>query len=1644
MSHDIHLLVTRQAAATPDAVAVVDDTRSYSYAELEDRAERLAAALRAGGVGPESVVGVCLPRGVDLVAGLLAVWKAGGAYLPLDPDHPGQRNALVLRNAGVRQLLAAPGTAPPGVPDLVVLSPHDLPEPSGAPAVDSGGEGAAYVVHTSGSTGTPKGVVVTHAGIANRVDWAVRGQRLTAADRVLQKTALTFDAAGWEIFAPLTCGGTVVLAPHGAERDPAALVAAVVRHDVTVLQVVPSVLRALVAEDAWSGARALRLLTCAGEALHAELVQRFLGLLPAPERVEVWNTYGPTECSIDVTAFRFDPEQRSGPVPIGRPIPGMRVLIADERVEPVDIGVTGELYAGGVGVARGYLGLPGRTAEVFVPDPHGPAGARLYRTGDLARWREDGYLEYRGRVDQQVKVNGVRIEPGEVEAALAGHPGVRAVAVVPFATPDGGTRLVAYHEATGQADVGDLRGYLVDRLPATHVPSAFVALDRLPLLPSGKVDRSALPEPAATAGEKVAPRTAAERLVERVWCELLGVAEVGVHDDFFRLGGSSLQFTRLANRLRKATGTAVDLPRLLSATTLAEQAALVTPAEEVDADALRRVPRTGPLPVSTGQRRLWLLDRMQPRAREWVSPLFLRVPGDTPDDLVRAALDGLTARHESLRTRFATERGEPVQVVDPPAPADLRVLAASDELATVLDGELDRGIDVERGPLVRSVLTAAGDAGHDRVLVVLMHHIVCDGWSSSVLERDFAELLAAARDGRAPRLPELPVQYADYAVWQRERAEGPAVEEELRHWRTVLDGAAPLVLHTDKARPEVRDGRGAMVPFTVSALVAEALDELGREVGATSFMTLLSGFSTLLARYTGQWDVVIGTPVSGRDRAEVEDVVGFFLNSVVLRCRLDGRSSFRDALAGVRDTCRDALAHQGLPFELLVADLAPERDLSRTPLYQVAFDLHDERLTGSAADPEDLGTLLDLSRTARTDLTLYLRREPDGRYVGGFEYATALFERATVERMAEHFVRLLTSAAADPAARLAEMDFDGPRRAARRPANRVAASFGSVPRLVERQVRAAPDAVALVAGADTATFAELDERANRIAHHLRRRGAGPESVVAVALDRGVDLMASLLGVWKAGAAYLPLDPNLPQERIGFMLTDADVPVVLTASAHADRVSTHASGHVVYLDTDAALVAAEPADAPERVDDPDLLAYVIYTSGSTGRPKGVQITHGGLANHLRWATNELAMRGRRGGAVFSSVAFDLVVPNLWAPLMAGQPVHLLPSDLDLADLGRLLTDVAPLSFLKLTPGHLQILTDQLSEQWLADLAEVVVVAGEPLPPALADRWLRALGPGHLINEYGPTESSVGTCVFPVDEPAVGDSVPIGQALPGIEMHVLDDALRPLPTGVVGELYVGGAGLARGYLDRPALTADRFVPSPFGPPGSRLYRTGDLVRVLPEGDVDFVGRADDQVKIRGYRVELGEVTAVLADHPDVKDAVVVTAKGPSGDVRLLAYCVAAPDVADLPGALTAHCAARLPDYMVPDGIAVLERMPLNANGKVDKAALPAFNEARTTELVAPRGPVEERVAGIFTDLLGVPAGADSHFFRSGGNSILAIRLIAGLRSVFEVDLPIRSVFEGPTVAELAAVVEAAILAEVEQMSEEELIARTSPEV
>ncbi|MFD9698248.1 amino acid adenylation domain-containing protein [Lentzea sp. NPDC059081] len=1562
-----HAWIARRAASAPDALALVEGSRQVTYRELDHSANRLAHLLRARGVEPGDRVAVRLPRGVNLVVALLGVWRAGAAYAPLDPAHPAERTATVLADARPRLVIAEAEADVVLDPELTVLRDQD----DTAPDVPLTGDHPAYVLYTSGSTGTPKGVVVTLAGIGNQLRWLSRTHALEAGDRVLQKTALTFDAAGWEIWAPLISGATVVLAPPGAERDAGAIVRAIADHGITVLQVVPSVLRALVEEPGWERCTTLRVLSSGGEQLHADLVQRFLRVAENCP-VTVWNTYGPTEAAIDVTAQRFDDLQRSGPVPIGAPIEGMRVELAAD----------GELLIAGPGVAQGYLGSPALTAERFVP---GEDGGRWYRSGDRARRRTDGTLEYLGRIDQQVKVDGVRIEPGEVEAVLSTHPAVRQAVVAPYTAANGTTRLAAYVRTDAEAD---LAAFLATRLPETHVPAAFVEVDDFPRTSSGKVDRAALPAPGVSGP---AVTTEAEELVAGVWRELLGVERVGAHDDFFRLGGSSLQLTRLGNRLRAATGVDVPLAALLGSTTVAAQARLIDP-RPPSAVPVRPVPRDGALPLSFGQQRLWLLDRIHPAAREWVSGLFLRTDAD--ETSVRTALDSLVARHESLRTRFVVEHDEPRQVVDPPRPMDLRVLdVPADRIAAVLDEDARRGFDLAAGPVVRALLFPA--AGR---LVVLMHHIVCDGWSSAVLEREFHEILA----GGTPSTPD--VQYADFAVWQRERLTEDVLERELAHWREELAGATPLALRTDHPRPAARDARGAVVGFTVPAEVVRQLTELGRRSDATPFMVLLTAYATLLARYTAQWDVIIGSPVAGRDRPEVEDVVGFFLNSLVLRCRLDGDLTFEQALDSVRNTCKQAFAHQELPFERLVAALAPERDLSRTPLYQVAFDFHGAELTGAPADDAELATLLEASQVAKTDLTLYLREQTDGSMTGMVEYATSLFDHSTVERLAGHFGQLLASVTGGtPLGTANLMPADELRDVLSWSANPVEPVTSSVLDGFERRAAATPDATALVVPGGTVTFGELDAHANRLARRLRAAGVGPESVVGVWLDRGADLPAAFLAVWKAGGAYLPLDPDFPADRVRYVLADAGADVLITRRDGFDG-----------LRPDDCEGDATPLP---RKTDLDALAYVIYTSGSTGRPKGVQVPHRGLANHVRWAVGELA--GTGGAPVFSSVAFDLVVPNVWAPLLAGHPAHLLPQDLDLSVLGAHLLAAAPYGFLKLTPGHLDVLTQQLTPEQRGSLADVIVVAGEALPPRLAAQW------DGLVNEYGPTETSVGACTHPVRRP-LGDTVPIGKPLPGVTMHVLDSRLRPVPVGVVGELFVGGAGVARGYADRPDLTAERFLPDPFGPPGARFYRTGDLVRLLPGGDVDFVGRGDQQVKIRGYRVELGEIAAVLAEHSGVRDAVVVAPGG-----VLTAYYVPVAGDVELDG----WCAERLPAYMVPVTFTSLAAFPLTANGKLDRAALPPPGPAVET-LVAPRGVVEERIAEIFTALLGVPAGAHSHFFSIGGNSILAIRLIATIQSEFEVTVPMRAVFEGGTVADLAAVVEQQVRAELDRMSDEEL--------
>ncbi|WP_049563523.1 non-ribosomal peptide synthetase [Nonomuraea sp. SBT364] len=1554
-------LVWRQAAATPDAVAVVDGERTLTYAQLTRRAARLAHLLGEWGIGRGDVVCLNLPRGADFIVALLGIWRGGAAYLPTDPEHPRERRDRILRDARPAIVLT---------PELL----RSLPTPE-AGQVPVAGADAAYVIYTSGSTGRPKGVVVTHEGIANRVLWTTRTHELGPYDRLLHKTSVTFDAAGWEMIAPLLSGGTVVIAPPGAERDPASLVRLMREHEITVLQVVPSLLRELVREPGWTGLASLRLLFSAGEPLHAGLVRE--AALPS---MAIWNTYGPTECAIDVTAHQVDPDQPGDSVPIGRPISGMRVRVLDEEGGLAPIGVPGELCAGGPGVGRGYLGMPAMTAERFVPDPYGE-GERLYRTGDLVRWSEDGVLHFMGRLDEQLKVNGVRVEPAEIEAVLQGHPAVAAVAVV---ASEG--RLVAH--VAGRVAPAELRLFARDVLPDTHVPTRYVLHDKLPVLPSGKIDRSALKAPVAPAAH-TPPSTPAEHRVAAVWSELLGVERIGADDDFFQRGGTSLLLTKLANRLD------VPVPDLYAVSTVAGQAELLD-RQGATAERVGPAGHARSAEVSYGQRRLWFLDRIQPGSPEWVAPLFVRLE-NADAGTVRAALNRLAERHEILRTRYVPVAGEPRQIIDDPAPVELRVAAAGEDPAALVAGQLARGFDLERGPVWRAML--AGD-----LLLITIHHIACDGWSTVVLDRELRALCAGAD------LPPVPLQYADYAAWQRRALTAETLADDLAHWREHLAGVPVLELPTDRPRPAHRDHHGAMVTFDIPAELGNALAAWGRERGATLTAVLMTAWAMLLSRHSGQRDFAVGTPVAGRERAEFGDVVGFFLNALALRMDLTGNPTFEEAVARVNAACRAGFARQRLPFDRLVEELQPGRDLTRTPIYQVSFDLHEAGHTDTALEAADASVMAEAWLIAKTDLSLLAQRRPDGSVLASLEYATALFDRATATTMAARFLKLLRDVAAQPRLRLSAVDladFEHPARLGGLPARCVHEVF-------QEQAARTPGAPAV----DGMTYGELNARANHLARHLRARGAGPGKPVGVCLEHGPDLIITLLAVLKSGAAYLPLDPDQPAERLAFMIEDAGAALVVTTTGLAGKVTEPA----VLLDT---LAPGSAPDDPAAAAAPDDVVYVIYTSGSTGRPKGVEVTH---ANVLRLFTATEAAFSFGPGDVwtlFHSYAFDFSVWEIWGALLHGGRLVVVPRDV-VRDPGRFvdLLREERVTVLNQTPSAFRQLAAFAAEDdpRLTGLAlRAVVFGGERLDMGELTPWIRRFGTGRprLINMYGITETTVHTTLHEIRPGDHGS--PIGVPLADLRVHLLDEYGGVAPVGVPGEIYVEGPGVARGYLNRPALTAERFLPAAGG---GRLYRSGDLARRNADGSLEFLGRADDQVKIRGYRIELGEIQASLLGHPSVRDAVVVVR-----DQALVGYVEPAGDSIDV-GELKTALGRALPDYMVPAAIIALDRIPLTVNGKLDRAALPAPGREETgaAGFVAPRNAVETLLAEIWQEVLGIDkVGARDDFFALGGNSLQVLKMIARVQEELDLELGARQVFEQSELAMLAGHIEAVLLAE-----------------
>ncbi|MDR8369536.1 non-ribosomal peptide synthetase [Pseudomonas lactis] len=1629
-----HWLPELLSQQTSDATALVWQDGSLTFAQLHTQANRLAHYLRDKGVGPDVCVAIAAERSPQLLIGLLAIIKAGGAYVPLDPDYPAERLAYMLKDSGVQLLLTQTALLPQlpsaeGVCVIAMDSLHLDSWPTQAPGLHLHGDNLAYVIYTSGSTGQPKGVGNTHGALAERLQWMQATYQLNETDVLMQKAPISFDVSVWECFWPLITGCRLVLAGPGEHRDPHRIAQLVQEHGVTTLHFVPPLLQLFIDEPLVAECTSLRRLFSGGEALPAELRNRVLARLPA---VQLHNRYGPTETAINVTHWQCAASdgERS---PIGRPLGNVICRVLDEQLNPLPAGVPGELCIGGIGLARGYLGRAGLTAERFVADPLGAAGTRLYRTGDRARWNADGVLEYLGRLDQQVKLRGFRVEPEEIEARLLALAGIaQAVVLVRDA------QLIGYYTADTELDEQTVKTALAAELPEYMVPALLMRLDAMPLSPSGKLDRRALPEPVWQTREHVEPHTVLQLQIAAIWREVLGLPRIGLRDDFFALGGHSLLATQIISRTRQTCDVELPLRTLFEASELgdfAEQVGLIQAAGQRNQQtAIAKVDRSQPVPLSYSQQRMWFLWQMEPDSPAYNVGGMARLRGVLDVGRFEAALQALIMRHETLRTTFPSVDGVACQKVS--AQTTVRMgwqdFCALDELQRqqrlqqLADVEAHTPFNLETGPLLRACVVKAGEQEH--YLVLTLHHIVTEGWAMDIFARELSALYEAFIDERDSPLPALPVQYLDYSVWQRRWMEAGERQRQLDYWTAQLGNEHPLLeLPGDRPRPPVQSHRGELYRFDLSDELAARVRAFNAQQGLTLFMTMTATLAVLLYRYSGQTDLRIGAPVANRIRPESEGLIGAFLNTQVLRCQLTGQMQVSELFEQVRHTVIEGQSHQDLPFDHLVEALQPPRSAAYNPLFQVMCNVQrwefqqSRQLAGMTVE-----YLANDARATKFDLNLEVT-DLDHRLGCCLTYSTDLFDEPRIARMAAHWCNLLEALIADPGQRLSELpllsadeqralqDSLGVEKGAHR-------LDQCIHQLFSQQASQRPDAPALTFAGVTLTYAQLDERANRLAWMLRERGVGPQVRVGLALPRSLEMVIGLLAILKAGGAYVPLDPEYPLDRLHYMIEDSGIGLLLSDAALFEALGELPATVACWcLEDDSPVLANYPAEALPFVSLAQHQAYLIYTSGSTGKPKGVVVSHGEIAMHCQAVIERFDMRPDDCELHFYSINFDAATERLLVPLLCGARVVLRAQGQWDAEEICALIRTHRINVLGFTPSYGSQLAQWLATQQQTLPVRMCITGGEALTGEHLHRIRAAFMPQLFFNAYGPTETVVMplASLAPEQLEEGAGSVPIGSIVGERVAYILDADLALVPQGASGELYIGGAGLAQGYHQRPGMTAERFVADPFAIEGGRLYRTGDLVRQRADGLVEYLGRIDHQVKIRGFRIELGEIETRLLEHEAVREAVVLALDAPSGK-QLVAYLVSDAEHAALRDALKAHLKAQLPDYMVPAHLIVLQSMPLTANGKLDRRALPEPDpEANRQAYVAPRSELEHSLAAIWCAVLNVEqVGLDDNFFELGGDSILSIQVVSRARQA-GIHFSPRDLFQHQTVQSLAAV-------------------------
>lgn len=1634
----IHQLFENQVLKNPEKTALVFENSDLTYQDLNKQANRLAHHIRKSGIQPGSAIGLFLPRSLDMVVSMLAVLKAGCAYVPLDPDYPALRLSYMVENSAMPVIITQQSlqkNLPESNAAIICLDSQSgqIDGQDSNPDCLTSPDSLAYIIYTSGSTGKPKGVQVPHRGVVNLVTTMAREPGITETDTLLAVITLSFDMSVPELILPLTVGAKVVIAGRETTNNGELLAELLHNSRATILQATPATFHMMI-ESGWQGSPNLRII-CGGEALPKSLAAELL-----KRSAQLWNMYGPTEITVYATCYRIaDPGH---PILIGHPIGNVIVYILDGDRQPVPIGVPGELYVGGDGVTRGYLNRDDLTAKQFISNPFsGNRNDILYRTGDLVRFHKDGNIEYITRIDNQVKIRGFRIELGEIEVALSSFPGILKTVVIPKIGAMGDARLVAYFVTDGKSffSVSELQSHLGRQLPGYMIPQHFMQLEAFPLTPVGKIDRKALPDIENVHGqdEYIAPVTDTENVLSEIWQTVLGIRQISIQDNFFNIGGHSLLAIQVVAKIKKLLNVPLSLRNFFENPTIHSLAELIdSTTSTTDVISNLSIPKrtTANAPLSFQQQRLWYLNKLNPGATVFNVPAGWRIKGPLDANLFEHCLNRVFERHEILRTAIKDFDDGPRQVTLPSVQFHFNRVDLSQEqeekkeekFYSLIRIDAKSIFDLSEAPLFKATLYKFSD--HEHVFSYMPHHVIWDGWSFDIFRHELKMLYESALAGQTARLPDLPIQYADFSEWQRNRVNSPEYKAHIDYWKQQLAGRLPILqLPTDHPRPAILTyDNGGSEPFSLSRQMTDGLTEIARGSEATLFMLLLAAFNILLHRYTNDNDIIVGTPISGRDQEEIANLIGFFVNTLVIKTKINADAPFDVFLKQVRELCIDAFNHQEVPFEQLVEILNPARDLSRSPLFQVLFIYQDARNRKNTIADLSLAYIDAPTPGTQTDIDFWVRLTDNG-IAGGFRYNSDLFEPETIKQMLGNYQMILEgilNASQAPVKDINILPAEDYQKIVYEWNNTDCLFHGpsTVHQLFEKQTTLTPEATAIVFNEKSVTYRELNQKSNQWAHKLIESGVKEKSFVGIYLERSLEMVTCMLGVLKAGAAYLPLDPDYPQERIAFMAEDADLSIIVSQKHLSEGLPAYVQ-KVLFVEESG--ITRYHSENPDAKISPEDLAYIIYTSGSTGKPKGVQVPHQALTNFLLSMQKKPGIRSNDILLAVTTFSFDIAALELFLPLISGATCVITDRETAM-DGQQLVRQIAcsETTIMQATPSTWRLL---IAAGWEGKENLKILCGGEAFPQDLVRPLLNRCS--ELWNMYGPTETTIwSTCMQITD---AEKPMSIGRPIANTQVYILDPDMNPVPIGVLGELYIGGTGVTKGYLNRQQLTENQFIANPFIETGADqkqalMYRTGDRGRYLPDGTIEYLERIDTQIKVRGFRIELGEIEASLSSHEEVAQAVVVCREERPGDKRIYAYIMPRiPGNLD-PAALKKHMRSTLPEYMVPQHFVEINTIPLTPAGKVDRKALPSLDSediSGKNEFIAPATDTEKKLAQIWQNVISISQiSIHDNFFDIGGHSLLAVEVFADIKRKFHLELPLAILFQAPTIQDLANCIDA----------------------